>query len=159
MTEAFQPGLQSHPLEPHHPPPPPPPPHMLSHSAPSAQIMPIWYHFAEESLHRVPEVELKFLCSCPTFQNSSPQHAQAWEGSFLTKSRTHPHGFGEISSIQDKGAVKKTFSSALTAQPKQMLTVNHDTCTVVSAALYAAHFLRHELFARMSMTFLESGCP
>ena len=110
------------------------------HPAPFAQNDPCLILFAQEMPKRAPEVELNAPHSCPATQEPSFRYARRQEGSFLCKSQTRPHRFREITSFTDEAAVKWTFKSAMTLQPKQVLAVGQDVRPGISASSCSAHF-------------------
>ena len=149
VTEATHPGPQSHPLE--------------VRESDCRALLPLHktvsacYCFAPETLHRAPEVELNTPYSCPVTWKFASQYEQGQEGSFLHKSWTQPHGFREVSFFQDEAAVKCTFKSPLTLQPKLVSALNWDVCSGVAASLYSTHFLEGAAFkASQALSLLTS---
>ena len=58
---------------------------------------------------------------------------------------------------QDKAAVKRTFKSALTLQPKQVLAVSWDVHSSMAASSYSVHFLEGVAFkASQALGLLSS---
>ena len=106
----------------------------------------VWYRFAHETHKRAPEVELytTYLFSLPlgSFLPGTPM-----TGRVLSQVADQaPRGFKEVSSFTDEAAVKRTFKSALTLQPKQVSAVGQDVRSGVSASSYPAHFLEGAVF-------------